>query len=110
MHSPHQFGRTGVLLALAPEAIEPVVLQGRGGSRESRGVTIKAILQESGQTLAGKRTTRVFKKLLAHLAVKADDLEQMTIAIAGNRRDAHARDHLAQTFFHSAAVVVRPTR
>ena len=69
MHSPHQFRRTGVLLALMAEAIEPVVLQvpRSSSSRESDGkhrvVTIETILQELGQAFACERAAGIFEKL-----------------------------------------------
>ena len=105
MHPPHQFRRNCVLLTLVTEAIEPVVLQVRRHRhrRESDGkhriVTIETILQKFVQALARERAAGILEESSANVGIQTNHLEQMAVAIAGNGRDAHARDHFAQTLF-----------
>ena len=95
-------------LAIVAEAIESVILQMLTLGRKSCSMAVKAILQKLRQTLPCERATGIFEKVTAYIRIEANDLEKIAIAIAGDGRNAHTGNHLAQPFFHGSAVTDHP--
>ena len=51
---------------------------------KNRIMPVETILQKLGQAFTCQGATRIFKKMVAHIGIQTDDLEEMTIAVAGD--------------------------
>ncbi len=91
MHAPHNFRRISVQLRALSEAIQPRVRQFDGSTRKRRAVHAQIIAKQIVQALLSGKIGGILEKLGADLFRKPDNLKQMAIAIARQRRDSHAR-------------------
>src|SRR5690349_1403649 len=107
MHPANDFGRICMLLSVVAKTIKSQVAQLCCLFRKSLAVTVHAILQNFAKSFATERAACILKEFIAQFRIESDSFKQLAIAIAGNSRNSHSRDHLAQTFFYSVAISSR---
>src|SRR5258708_39302979 len=110
MHSSHQFRRSRMLFAVVAETIKAGIAKVRCGRPEACGVTRDRIREQIVETFAAERVAGVFKELVAHSRVETDGFEYLAVAVAAHGGDAHAGQHLAQTFFYRGTVTHRTVK
>src|ERR1700691_6121767 len=104
VHAAHKLRRTGMLLAGLGETVEARVAHfGRFG-RERRGVTVEGVAQNAGEVFAAEGSVSVFEERVEDVVVESHRFEKVTVSIAADGGDAHARDNFAQAGFDSRAV------
>src|SRR5271154_3639514 len=107
MHSPHQLGGRSVALPFAAKTVQPKISQLEFLSFECGTMTLNAIFQQFVESFTTESAARVFEELGAQLFVETYGFKELAVAVAGNRRNAHARHHFAQPFLHRETIHVR---
>ena len=80
-----------MILAVAPVAVQPGILERREVPAESARVALDDARRHLGQPDAANRARRAREIAGRHRRVEAEDLEQLRAAIAAERADAHLR-------------------
>ena len=110
VHAPHEFRRACVALAGLAEAVQAFVVERRRFAAVGARVAPKSVFEEAFKGLAAQRGGGVIEEIVHNRFIQPDGFEQMAVAIARDRRDAHAREHFAQPGFHGHAILCSAAR
>src|SRR5580704_19350182 len=93
-----------MLFSCVTEAIQPGILQRSITCRERTLMRKDARLENVVEAPAAETRGGIFEKVLANIFIQTDGFEEMAIAIARHRGNAHARENFAQPGFDRDAI------